>query len=172
MPVQTTPPGFGDFVETRFETQTVNASSENTQQVINRGGLVRAFIAVSRAAGVRTAFTAASNVGLVVDNNPVDEGVPLEEFLDNLRRTYGYIGADLTTSYVPLTSGVLPGLDRGVLVWNFGSLSGGRDSWLNTRVGSLVQVKVTPGASATQFELVTQLAQVKDAASFYAPVGR
>jgi hypothetical protein len=163
------PVGFGDYVETRYETQTVNASSENIVNVTNRGGLIKGCIIVSRAAGVRTAYTAASNFGLVVDNNPVDEGITLEEHFDMLRRMYGYIGADLTTSYAALTSGVLPGLDRGVAVHNFGGLSGGRDSWLNTRVGSQVQLKVTPGASATQLEIITQLAQVKDAAAFYAP---
>lgn len=164
---QTTPTGFGDYVETRYETQTVSASAENTVNVTNRGGLIKGIIAVSRAAGVRTAFTAGSNVGLLLDNNAIDEGITLEEHYDVMRRTHGYIGTDLTTSYAPLTAGTLPGLDRGVLVWNFGALSGGRDSWLSTRVGSLLQLKVTPGASATTLELVTQLAQVKDPAAFY-----
>jgi hypothetical protein len=49
----------------------------------------------------------------------------------------------------------------------FAEYSGYRDSWLNTRVGSLLQFKVTPGASATTLEIVTQLMQVKDAAAFY-----
>jgi len=168
VPVQTQPAGFGDYVETRYETQTVNASSENTVNVNNRGGVIKACIMVSRAAGVRTAFTAGSNVGMILDNNPVDEGVTLEEHYDQLRRTYGYIGADLTTSYAALTSGVLPGLDRGVMVENFASLSGGRDSWLNTRIGSQFQFKLTPGTSATQLEIITQLAQIKDGATFYA----
>jgi hypothetical protein len=164
----TQPVGFGDYLETRYETQTVTAAAENTVQITNRGGLIKGMIAVSRAAGVRTAYTAGANVGLLLDNNAIDEGVPLEEHYDTLRRTYGYLGTDLTTSYAPLTAGVLPGLDRGVQVWNFGSLSGGRDSWLATRVGSLFQTKVTPGASATTLEIVTQLAQVKDAGAFYA----
>lgn len=164
----TQPVGFGDYLETRYETQTVTASAENTVQVTNRGGLIKGMIAVSRAAGVRTAYTAGANVGLLLDNNPIDEGIPLEEHYDQLRRTYGYIGADLTTSYAPLTAGVMPGLDRGIQVWNFASLSGGRDSWLTTRVGSLLQLKVTPGASATSLEIITQLSQVKDAAAFYA----
>jgi hypothetical protein len=55
------------------------------------------------------------------------------------------------------------------MVWPFHALSGGRDSWLSTRVGSLLQLKLTPGASATQLEIITQLMQVKDPASFYAP---
>jgi hypothetical protein len=164
----TQPVGFGDYVETRYETQTVSASAENTIQLTNRGGLVKGIIAVSRAAGVRTALTAGSNVGLLLDNNPIDEGITLESHYDQVRRTYGYIGADLTTSYAPLTAGILPGLDRGVVVWPFGTYSGGRDSWLVTRVGSLLQVKLTPGASATQLEVITQLAQVKDAGAFYA----
>lgn len=168
VPTQTTPDGFGDYVETRYETQTVSPSAENTIQVTNRGGLIKGMIAISRAAGVRTALTAATNVGLILDNNPIDEGVPLEEHYDLHRRMYGYIGADLTTSYVALTAGVLPGLDRGVVPWNFAGLSGGRDSWLSTRVGSLLQLKLTPGASASTLEIVTQLAQVKDPASFYA----
>lgn len=168
VPAMTQPVGFGDYVETRYETQTVSASAENTVNVTNRGGLIKGIIAVSRAAGTRTAYTAAANVGLLLDNNPIDEGITLEAQYDQLRRSYGYLGADLTTSYAPLTAGVLPGLDRGVQVWNFGSLSGGRDSWLATRVGSLLQLKATPGASATTLELVTQLAQVKDAGAFYA----
>jgi hypothetical protein len=165
----TTPVGFGDYVETRYETQTVSASAENTVNVTNRGGLIKGIIAISRAAGVRTAFTANSNVGLLLDNNAIDEGVTLEEHYDMLRRMYGYIGTTITTSYAPLTAGTLPGLDTGVMVWNFGGLSGGRDSWLSTRVGSLLQLKLTPGASATSLELVTQLAQVKDAGAFYGP---
>lgn len=165
----TQPVGFGDYVETRYETQTVSASAENTINVTNRGGLIKGIIAVSRAAGVRTAITATSNVGLLLDNNAIDEGIPVEEHYDFIRRAYGYIGTDLTTSYAPLAAGTLPGLDRGVVVWPFGALSGGRDSWLATRVGSLLQLKLTPGASATSLELITQLAQVKDAGAFYAP---
>lgn len=168
VPAQTTPIGFGDYVETRYETQTVTASSENTVSVTNRGGLIKGMIVVSRAAGTRTAFTPQSNVGIVLDNNPIYEGVPLEEWYAMLRAAYGYIGTDLTTSYAPLTAGTLPGLDRGVLPIPFWLLSGGRDSWLSTRVGSLFQVKLTPGASATGLEIITQIAQVKDAASFYA----
>ncbi len=168
-PAMTQPVGFGDYIETRFETQTVSASAENTVNVTNRGGLVKGIIAVSRAAGVRTAYTAGSNVGLLLDNNAIDEGIPLEEQYDTMRRTHGYIGTDLTTAYTPVTAGTLPGLDRGVMVWNFGTLSGGRDSWLVTRVGSLLQLKLTPGASATTLELITLLAQVKDAGAFYAP---
>lgn len=169
VPAATTPVGFGDYVETRYETQTVTASSENTVNVTNRGGLIKGMIVISRASGTRTAFTAQSNVGVVLDNNPIFEGVPLEEWKDILRRAYGYIGAELTTSYAPLTAGVMPGLDRGVLPIPFWLLSGGRDSWLSTRVGSLLQLKLTPGASATGLEIITQIAQVKDAAAFYAP---
>jgi hypothetical protein len=168
VPAATTPVGFGDYVETRYETQTVSASAENTVNVTNRGGMIKGVLAISRAAGVRTAYTTGANVGLILDNNPVDEGIPLEEHNAILRRTYGYIGTDLTTSYAPLTAGVLPGLDRGVQVWPFFTLSGGRDSWLSTRVGSQLQLKLTPGASATTLELVTQLAQVKSAEAFYA----
>jgi hypothetical protein len=165
----TQPVGFGDYVETRYETQTVSASTENTVSLTNRGGLVKGIAVISRAAGVRTAFTASTNVGLLLDNNAVDEGITLEEHQDLMRRSYGYIGTDQITSYVPITAGTLPGIDRGVLVWPFGAYSGGRDSWLVTRVGSLLQIKITPGASATSLEIVTQLAQVKDAAAFYAP---
>jgi hypothetical protein len=168
----TTPDGFGDYVETRYETQTVSASAENTVNVTNRGGMIKGILAVSRAAGVRTAYTAGANVGLILDNNPIDEGVTLEEHNAVLRRTYGYVGADLTTTYAPLTPGVLPGLDRGVQVWPFFTLSGGRDSWLSTRVGSQLQLKLTPGTSATSLELITQLAQVKSAESFFAPSAR
>lgn len=168
-PVVTNPVGFGDYVETRYETQVATASAENTIPVSNRGGLIQGIIMVSRAAGVRTAFTAAANVGTILDNNAIDEGIRFEAQQDLLRRMYGFFGADLALSYAPLTAGVQAGLDRGVLVWNFSGLSGGRDSWLSTRVGSLLQLKVTPGASATQVELITRLAQVRDPAAFYAP---
>jgi hypothetical protein len=164
---ETTPTGFGDYVETRYETQTAAASAENTFNLTNRGGMIKGIIGVSRASGVRTAYTASTNCGLLLDNNAIDEGIPIEEQYDLLRRMYGYIGTDLTTSYAPITAGTLPGLDRGVVVWPYGGLSGGRDSWLVTRVGSLLQTKLTPGASATQMEFITQLAQVKDAAAFY-----
>ena len=167
-PVQPTPVGFGDYVETRYETQTVSAATENLVTITNRGGLIKGCIFVSRAAGVRTAFTAASNVGFLLDNNPINEGITVEEHFDKVRRIYGHIGTDLTTSYAPLTAGVLPGLDRGVLVQPFGAWSGGRDSWLISRVGSLWQAKITPGASATSLEVITQLAQVRDPAAFYA----
>lgn len=169
VPVNSSPVGMGDYLETRVETQTVSAATENTVTATNRGGLVKAIIAVSRAAGVRTAYTASSNVGLLLDNNPVDEGITLESHFDEMRRSQGYIGTDLTTSYAPLTAGTLPGLDRGVVVWPFYALSGGRDSWLSTRVGSLLQFKLTPGASATTLEIITLLAQVKDPAAFYQP---
>lgn len=168
VPNQTTPPGFGDFLETRYENQTATASAENTINVNNRGGMIKGIIAVSRASGTRTAFTAATNVGLVYDNNAIDEGVLLESFQNDVRHQTGYVGADLTTSYAPLTAGVLPGLDRGVLPFLFTNRGMGRDTWLNTRVGTLLQIKATPGASATQLELVTQLMQVRDPASFFA----
>ncbi len=164
---QTTPVGFGDFIETRYENQNAVASAENTVPVNNRGGLVRGILAVSRAAGARVAYTANTNVGVVYDNNAIDEGIKLEAQQDKVRRTYGYIGADIATSYAPLSAGILPGLDNGVMVFNFGADSGGRDSWLTTRVGTLLQLKLTPGAAATQLELITQLMQVKDAAAFY-----
>jgi hypothetical protein len=167
VPNSTSPVGFGDFIETRYENQSATAGSENTLPLSNKGGLIQGVIAVSRAAGVRTAFTPNTNIGLVYDNNAVDEGIKLEAHYDLLRRTYGYIGADLTTSYAPLTPGTLPGLDRGVMVWNFGSYQTNRDTWLSTRVGTLLQLKATPGAGATQMEFVTRLAQVKDPESFY-----
>lgn len=165
---QTTPDGFGDYLETRYETQTVTASAENVINVSNRGGMIKGIIAISRAAGVRTAYTATTNVGLLLDNNPIDEGITLEEQQDWMRRNYGYIGANIGTSYAALaTAGALPGIDTGVLVWNFDAMSGGRDSWLSTRVGSLLQLKLTPGAAATQIELITLIAQVKDTSAFY-----
>jgi hypothetical protein len=169
VPAMNQPVGSGDFLETRYETNTLNASAENLVTLTNRGGLVKNTMIVSRAAGVRTAFTAASPVGVILDNNPIFEGILLEEWYDMIRRMYGYIGADITTSYAPLTAGILPGLDRGVIPFPFYALSGGRDSWLNTRVGSLYQLRVTPGASGTAFEAVTELEQVKDAAAFYEP---
>ncbi len=166
---QTAPTGFGDFVETRYENQTATAAAENTVPVNNRGGLVQGIIAVSRAAGVRVPFTPASNVGVVYDNNAIDEGLLLEEFQDQTRRISGNIGADhlAAAGYPPLAAGVLPGIDAGVLVFDFEGQAAGRDTWLSTRPGTLLQLKVTPGAAATQLQLVTRLAQVKDAAAFY-----
>ena len=169
-PVNTQPVGFGDFVETRYETGTATAAAQNLLTVTNRGGLVEGIIMISRAAGARVAFTPGSNVDLIVDNNPVDEGVTLESHNDMVRRTYGHIGADVGVAagaYAPLGAGTYPGLDTGVLVWPFYALSGGRETWLNTRVGSQVQVRVTPGAAATQTEFITLLGQVKDGATFY-----
>jgi hypothetical protein len=163
----THPLGFGDYLETRYETQTATASAENLLNINNRGGMIKGIIAVSRAAGVRTALTAGSNVGLVYDNNAIDEGIPLEEHYDMIRRTYGYLGADITAAMAPLSAGILPGLDVGVMVWPFAFYGPGRDTWLNTRVGTQLQVKLTPGASATQMEFITQIAQVKDPAAFF-----
>jgi hypothetical protein len=166
-PVDNAPPGAGDYLETRYETQTVSAAAENLITLTNRGGLIKSLILVSRAAGVRTAPTAGANFGILLDNQPIYEGIPIEEFFDETRRMFGYFGADLTTSYAPLTAGVTPGLDRGVVAIQFGGMSGGRDAWLNTRAGSLLQLKFTPGASATTVEVYTELMQVKDPASFY-----
>jgi hypothetical protein len=167
VPVQTAPPGAGDYAEVRYETQPVSASSENLVTATNRGGLVRGVLLVSRAAGTRTAITAASNLGILLDNQPINEGIPIESHYHQIRQMYGYIGAMNGTSLVPLTGGTMDGLDTGVVPINFGALSLGRDSWLNTRAGSLFQFKVTPGASATTLEIVTILAQVKDANAFY-----
>ena len=166
-PVEAAPPGAGDYLETRYETQTVNASSENLIVVNARGGLIKGTVGVSRAAGVRTAITAGSNVGAILDNMPIDESYPFEQFMFDVQCATGYYGAELTTSYAPLTAGTAPGTDRGVIPWLFYKQTGYRDAWLNTRVGSLLQLKVTPGASATQFELLTQIGQIKDVPSFY-----
>jgi hypothetical protein len=168
-PVNANPPGMGDYLETRYETQPVTASTENIVNVTNRGGLIRGIIAISRAAGVRTAFTTATNVGLILDNNPIDEGIKLAAFQNYMRQTYGYMGANIATSYAPITAGTTPGIDNGVLVWNEADMGGGRDNWLSTRTGSLLQLKVTPGTSATQLELITDIMQVGDMNTFYAP---
>jgi hypothetical protein len=165
-PVQAQPNGAGDFLETRYENQAVIAAAENTVAFTNRGGLIRGIIVVSRAAGVRTAFTAASNVGLVYDNNAIEEGFTVPGFQNRMRRESGNLGADITTSYAPGTS-YPHGIDRGVLCWNFDARSLGRDTWLSTRTGTLLQGKVTPGASATQLEIITRLMQVRSAAGFY-----
>lgn len=167
VPNDAEPPGAGDFREIRFETQTVSASSENTTALTNRGGMIQGVILVSRAAGVRTAFTAGSNVGVILDNQPIDEGIPLESHNNTVRRALGFNGADVTATATAPSAGTVSGLDTGVLVFPFWALSGGNASWLNTRAGSLFQIKHTPGASATTLEVVTGLMQVKDGASFY-----
>jgi hypothetical protein len=165
--VQSAPLGAGDYLETRYETQTISASAENLVTHTNRGGLIKGMLLVSRAAGVRTAITAGTNLGILIDNQPINEGIPIEEHYDQVRRGIGYWGADLTTSYAPLSAGVASGLDRGVVPISFDMLSAGRDSWLNTRAGSLLQTKVTPGASATTLEIITLLAQVKNPSAFF-----
>lgn len=168
VPNQQYPPGFGDFLETRYETLTVSPSAENTIPVNNRGGLIKGILLVSRNAGVRTALTAGTNVGLVYDNNAIHEGVRLDAWQDDTRRAYGLIGADVGTAMTPLAPGIVSGLDTGVLAFPFGKETPGvRDTWLSTRVGTLLQVKATPGAGASQVELITALAQVRDAAAFY-----
>jgi hypothetical protein len=172
-PVNTQPVGFGDFVETRAETGIATAAAINLLTVTNRGGLIRGMVMVSRAAGARVAFGAASNVDLIVDNIPQDEGITLEAHQDMVRRAYGYVGGDIgagAAAYapIPITSGLVTGLDDGVMVWPFFALAGGRETWLNTRVGSQVQVRVTPGAAATQTEFITQLGQIRSPETFYA----
>lgn len=164
-----TPVGFGDYLEIRRETQTVSAVAENLVTLTNRGGLIKGVILVSRNAGARTAWTTNSNVGTLLDNNPIDEGITYPEFQDGVRHEYGFFGTDLTTNYAPVAAGTLPGLDQGVLVNNFAAKSGGRDSWLSTRTGSLLQMKVTPGVGATTLEIITLLMQVRDANAFYSP---
>lgn len=167
VPNATVPAGFGDYVETRYENQTVSGDAENTVAVTNRGGLIRGIVVVSRANGVRTDFKAGSNVGLLYDNNAIDEGVTLESVNDSVRRATGYVGQPNGLTMAPYGNN-FPGLDRGVLVYDFEHQGGGRDTWLSTRVGTLLQLKATPGANATQLEIITQIAQVKDAAAFYA----
>ncbi len=166
IPNQTTPAGFGDYVETRYETQTVSANTENTVPVTNRGGLLRGLILVSRANGARTDFVPNSNVGLLYDNNAIDEGITIESHKDLIRRVRGYVGPENGLSYNGYTG--FPGLDRGVLFLDFASMGGERDTWLSTRVGTLLQVKATPAVGATQLEIVSQIAQVKQADAFYA----
>ena len=165
-PAETTPAGAGAYIETRYETQPATASAENTLSTQSRGGMVQGAILISRAAGVRTAFTAGSNVGLVLDNVAVHEGIPLEEWYHTQRQMTGIIGATLTTSYAAITAAA--GLDSGVVVFQHNQWSSYRDSYLSTRAGSLVQYKVTPGASATQMEMVTRLVQASDSSAFYA----
>jgi len=165
---ETAPMGSGAYMETRYENGAAVASSENTLTVNAKGGMTQGVIFVSRSAGVRTAFTAASNVGVVLDNTAVNEGIPLEEHNRNVRAAYGLFGADVTTSYAPLTAGIVSGLDTGVLVVPFNTTSRYRDGYLPTKAGSLMQYKMTPGASATQMEVVTRLIQASDSAAFYA----
>ena len=169
--VDTDPVGFGDYIETRYETQTVTAAAENLVQITNRGGLIKGFIVVSRAATIRTAVTALSPFGLILDNNPIDEGILLEEHQDYMRRIYGYWGAAIgagVSAYAALGAGIAAGIEVGVLAHYFGAYSGGRDSWLATRVGSLLQIRLTPGASATSLEIITQLGQIRRPEAFYA----
>lgn len=164
---QFTPGGYGDYVETRVETKTVNAASENLVEITSKGGLLKGLIFVSRAAGVRTALPTGNNFGIRFDNDAIDEGITVGEHLDQVIRATGFIGAELGTSYAPLTAGTLPGLDRGVMPVNFGWRTSGRDGWLYTRPGSFVQALITPGASATALEVVALIANAANSAAFY-----
>jgi hypothetical protein len=170
-PLNVEPLGSGDFLETRFESPAVNASAENLTQILARGGQIKNIILVSRTgAGVRTAFTPGSQVGLLLDNVPIVEGVTLESWQDRVRKFFGYTGTDplaTGTPYTPLSGGITSGLDTGVLVFPFHAISKFRDSWLGTRGGALLQVRHTPGASATQLQILTDLMQTDDSAAFY-----
>lgn len=167
-PASTMPPGAGDYVETRIETLTVNAASQNLVQTQSRGGLTQGALLVSRAAGVRTAYTAGSEFGIVLDNQAIYEGCTFESWQNQMRQAYGMIGAELSTSYAPLSAGILPGLDRGVIAIPWGMFNSYRDTYLSTRGGSLLQYKLTPGTSATDLAIVTRLIQTRDASAFYA----
>ena len=167
-PVSSAPPGAGDYVETRIENVPVSASAENIVQTQSRGGMVQGAILVSRAAGVRTAITAGSNFGILLDNYALFEGIPIEEWYGQIRRGTGNQGADITTSYAPITAGTAAGIDRGVIPVLYQLTNSYRDTSLATRGGSLVQYKATPGASATTLEIVTRIIQSKDSSAFYA----
>lgn len=169
VPNQIVPSGFGDYLQTLVETTTVSAATENTVQITSRGGLTKGMILVSRAANVRTALPMDKVLGLVYDNNEIDAGIPLASHLDLVRRETGYYGA-APANYVQVANtppSTPPGIDNGVVPIIFGLRGGERDTWLSTRVGTLLQVKVTPGAGATQLETVSQLMQVRDLAAFY-----
>lgn len=169
VPNQLTPSGLGDYLETRVETQTVSAVTENTVAITARGGLTKGLIIVSRNAGVRTAFQPGANIGLVYDNNEIDSGIPLEAHMDRIRRATGHYGP-APTNYVQAANtppATFPGIDTGVLPILFSARGGERDAWLSTRVGTLLQAKLTPGAGATQLQIISQLMQVRDAAAFY-----
>lgn len=164
------PPGAGDYLETRIDTQVVSAVSENLVTLTARGGMIKDLIVISRAAGTRVPFTAGSNVGIMLDNQPINEGVTLEEHYDYHRRAYGYTGTDVPVSgnFAPVTPGVMSGLDVGVIPISFDILNSGRQGWLNTRAGSLFQIKVTPGPAATELSVITRLSMVRDFGQFYA----
>lgn len=166
--VSTMPPGAGDYREIRYETKTVNAAAQNVVETQARGGMVQGALLVSRAGTTRTAYTAGGEFGYVFDNQGVYEGISIESWMNRVRQAYGLSGAELTTSYAPLSAGVNPGTDRGVIPVNWGMFNAYRDAYVSTRGGSLVQYKVTPGASATSLEIITSLIQTKDASAFYA----
>lgn len=168
VPNQTTPPGYGDYMQTRFENFPVIAGSENVIPLSSKGGLIKGVVLVSRNAGVRTDYAPGTKFGYVYDNNEYHAGGTIEAWRDRLRRAYGYTGADITTSHAPVTAGVRTGLDRGVVALPFFREGPRRHSWLPTRVGTLLQVKVTPGAGAAGMDVITQLGQVRDGGAFYA----
>lgn len=166
--VSTMPPGAGDYVETRYETLTVSASAMNLVQTQSRGGLVQGALLISRNGTTRTAITPGSEFGFVMDNQAIYEGTTIESWYNKVRQAYGLIGATITTSYAPLSAGVIPGVDTGVIPVNWGVFNAWRDTYMSTRGGSLVQYKLTPGSGATSLEIVTRLVQAKDPSAFYA----
>lgn len=166
--VASAPPGAGDYFETRYENQTVTAQAQNLQQLVNRGGLIKGILLVSRASGARVALPTSNDeiFDVRLDNQPIYEGVPLASHFYKVRKMYDLHGANETNSYTPLTGGTISGLEDGVIPVPFFKEAGYRDGWLNTRVGSLLEVRLTPGASATQLEALTRMGVVKDAAAF------
>jgi len=170
-PVLRVPPGAGDYLQTRYETGTLSASTENVYNVQSKGGYIKGALIVSRNAGTRVAFTAGANVGTILDNQPIDDGVPLEEILADVKRFTGYTGSDAGvtgTPYTPLSAGTVAGADVGVIPVLYYSRGPYNDGWLNTLVGSSLQHKLTPGASATGLEVITQLVQPHDFSAFFA----
>lgn len=166
VPLSSAPPGVGDYLSLKYETQTVSAAAENIVTLASKGGILRGLLIVSRASGTRTAFTAATQFGVILDNTPIHDGVFVERWYDQMRRQTGYLGANVGTTIAPLTAGTVPGIDTGVLAVNFGRQNGGRSSWLPTKSGSQIQLRITPGASATTLEVISLVGNVGDKAAF------
>lgn len=170
--VMSAPPAAGTYIENRYETATASAGSENIITTNSgKGGFLQGALIISRNAGVRTAITAASNFTVMLDNQPFQDNVPIEEWMANYRRYSGYCGNDIAQDYTSgtiFTPGTAAGAEVGVIPVIFSMWNEWRDTWLSTRAGSLLQYKFTPGASATGVEILSRILMTDNADAFYA----
>jgi hypothetical protein len=93
-PVEVAPPGAGDYLETRYETQTVSAVGEpcyGDEPWRSHQGHPHGV----ECGGYAYRYHCRVVVGTLLDNQPIDESVPVEEFL-RLRPAFGRVSSVLT----------------------------------------------------------------------------